>query len=513
MDQPQPKQKKGDEGLPGWVMTFADLNSLLLAFFVLLFSFSEMEPATYKEIGGTMKDAFGVQRDIPIRDPLKGISLIARDFSPSTPDNSPTNKIQQETQKTLERNLRMHQSEVERDILELQEKLKELMVMLQEALKQLASDGDGQGQGKQSDSAQETAESKKIEEEKKKAVKELASALVDTKKMIVDVESPDSNPSQAMQATVETLIKTQEKVEAAMEATKASQSVTAGAQSPREAAEANQKLEAQEAAAQAIKDIQSSIAKQQAAAKAQKPDVLDESAKLLKKQLEKEVKDGKIEVMTDKDGDTKRLVIRIQESGSFASGSAIVKRSFQPVIDKISALLGVVKGKITVSGHTDSVPINSARYRSNWELSTARAVSVLHKLERSSKLPPGEFTIHGHGETQPIDTNETKEGRAKNRRVEIAIERKITGDEPSFRKVSTEKLAEPVKKEGIWKTYSSAVQEAKQKDKKDVPFLEEKDVLKMLEEDVPPIERTQAMKKPIDLPPPIAPLEPISPIN
>jgi chemotaxis protein MotB len=513
MDQAPPKQKKQDEGLPGWVMTFADLNSLLLAFFVLLFSFSEMEPATYKEIGGTMKDAFGVQRDVPIRDPLKGISLIARDFSPSTPDNSATNKVQQETQKTLERNLRMHQSEVERDIIELQKKLKELMVMLQEALKQLSADGEGQGQGKQSDSSEETAESKKIEEDRKKAVKEIASAVVDTQKMILDLKNPDSKTSQAMQSTVETLLKTQEKVETAIEATKSSQSKQSASQSPREAAEANQVLEAQEAAAQAIKDLQSSIAKQQAAQKAKKSDVLEESAKLLEKQLAKEVKDGKVEVLTEQDGDTKRLVIRIQESGSFASGSAIVKRSFQPVIDKISALLGVVKGKITVSGHTDSMPINSARYRSNWELSTARSVSVLHKLERASKLPPGEFTIHGHGETRPIATNETKEGRAKNRRVEIAIERKIIGGEPSFRKVSTEKLAEPVKKEGIWKTYTTAVGEAKKKDSKDVPFLEEEDVLKMLEEDVPPISRTQAMKKPIELLPPISPLEPISPIN
>ena len=89
--------KKQDAGIPAWVMTFADLMSLLLAFFVLLFSFSEMDKAVYKELAGSMKDAFGVQREIKAKEPPKGLNIVAREFSPGKPESTPFNEVRQMT--------------------------------------------------------------------------------------------------------------------------------------------------------------------------------------------------------------------------------------------------------------------------------------------------------------------------------------------------------------------------------------------------------------------------------
>ncbi len=91
------EEQKCPEGIPAWVMTFADLMSLLLAFFVLLFSFSEIDKNVYKEMAGSMRDAFGVQRDIKVKEPPKGINIIAREFSPGRPKETPINEVRQET--------------------------------------------------------------------------------------------------------------------------------------------------------------------------------------------------------------------------------------------------------------------------------------------------------------------------------------------------------------------------------------------------------------------------------
>ncbi|MDX1698496.1 MAG: flagellar motor protein MotB, partial [Thiohalobacterales bacterium] len=93
----RPAQKCPD-GIPAWVMTFADLMSLLLAFFVLLFSFSEMDAAKYKQVAGSMREAFGVQRMIKVKDPPKGINIIAQEFSPGKPEQKTVeNEVRQDT--------------------------------------------------------------------------------------------------------------------------------------------------------------------------------------------------------------------------------------------------------------------------------------------------------------------------------------------------------------------------------------------------------------------------------
>ena len=91
------------------------------------------------------------------------------------------------------------------------------------------------------------------------------------------------------------------------------------------------------------------------------------------------------------------------------------------MIEKLRQSLADVEGKIVVAGHTDDVPIKTARFRSNWDLSAARAVSVLHELIRDGGLDPARLIAEGHGEAHPLVPNDTADNRAINRRVELVI--------------------------------------------------------------------------------------------
>lgn len=250
-----PKNKEA--GAPAWILTFADLMSLLLAFFVLLFSFSEIDKQKFKEMAGSMKDAFGVQRELRATDTPVGNNIIAREFSPSMNPAVAINEVRQTSNK---------------------------------------------------------------------------------------------DPM-----------------------------------SPRE-----------------LNKTDKSFA---------------EDLNKVKQYLEVEIKKGQVEV--DDDGH-KVIVIRIREKGSFPSGSAELAPGFESVITKIGALAKEIKqGSVVVAGHTDDVPIYTNRYRSNWDLSSARAATVLDKIVESSGERSSRFHVTGHADTKPIEENTSPEGRARNRRVEV----------------------------------------------------------------------------------------------
>ncbi len=253
--------QKCPEGLSMWVMTFADLMSLLLAFFVLLFSFSEMDAQKYKQVAGSMSEAFGVQRQVKIKDPPKGINIIAREFSPGITKPTPLNQVRQST----------------------------------------ADD--------------------------------------------------------YMQFPV--LARNHEK---------------------------------------------------------QKSDLEKEGEKI-KIALKEEIEKGLIEVSIE----DQKIIIRIQEKGSFPSGSAQMIEPFKKVIRKINKAIQHSNGKIVVSGHTDNLPIHNSQYRSNWELSASRAVTVLHELSKNSSINKERFEIKAYADTQPLAPNDTPSNRARNRRVEVAL--------------------------------------------------------------------------------------------
>ena len=253
-----PKAEEGG-GVPAWVMTFADLMTLLMCFFVLLLAFSEMDAQKFKELSGSVKNAFGVQAEIEARTIPKGTSVIAREFSPGKPQPTLINDVRQFT--------------------------------------------------------------------------------IDSNQNTLEFDEEEDN------------------------------------------------------------------------------DELEREAERIRRALEAEIQDGALAVVTEQD----KVVIHILEKASFGSGDATVRQTFKPTLNKIANLLTSSNGRIDVAGHTDNVPISTSRFRSNWERSTGRAVSVAQLLLGSAELEPRRFTVTGHADTKPRAENDTAEGRAANRRVDIRI--------------------------------------------------------------------------------------------
>ncbi len=251
--------RKGPK-IPRWMVTFADLMTLLLTFFVLLLSFAEIDAQRFRRLAGELQKAFGVQREIPADIIPMGTSPVLQQFSPGRPQPIPVDEIRQRTTQELPT---------------------------------------------------------------------LAAGDIDSR------------------------------VETRLDAIE-------------------QQL------AQTISDVDP---------------------------------DSQVEV--ERDG--LEIVIRIDEQGSFASGSAQVSRSFRQLLEVLSVEFTTFPGFIVVDGHTDDVPIRSTLFESNWDLSAMRAARATNVLLENADLDPERFLIVGHADTRPRMSNETPEQRAKNRRVEITL--------------------------------------------------------------------------------------------
>ncbi len=146
---------------------------------------------------------------------------------------------------------------------------------------------------------------------------------------------------------------------------------------------------------------------------------LAEAKRMLEDKLAKEIRDK--QVLLELAG--RGLVITMADEILFDSGKAKLKSDSHSVLNKVSS---VIKEKLTnrnigVEGHTDNTPIKYSGWKSNWELSTARATSVVHYLIDKCGIEPQRLSAVGYGEHRSVDTNDTKEGRSRNRRVEIVI--------------------------------------------------------------------------------------------
>ncbi len=272
----------GKAGAPAWVMTFADLMSLLMCFFVLLLSFSEIEQKKYKQVAGSMSKAFGVQRVIPSSEAPKGTSIIAQEFSPGKPTRTFNVLMQQETTNQYKANLDF-------------------------------SDSDGKGQ---------------------------------------DGDRPRVRDSDSPRAETINIEK----------------------------------------------------------------DIL-QAAELLARALAGEIRSGMVEVVALPD----RVAIRVREHGSFDSGKAVLNPGFHPVLERITTTLGTIEGRILVEGHTDNVPISTYQFPSNWELSAARAATIVHFMTGRAGANPERLEIRALGEMRPLVPNDSAANRARNRRVEISL--------------------------------------------------------------------------------------------
>lgn len=119
--------------------------------------------------------------------------------------------------------------------------------------------------------------------------------------------------------------------------------------------------------------------------------------------------------------DTRGIIIQLRDNILFESGSAKLKDNSKAILEDINGLISTFPNNIIVEGHTDNVPINNYKYESNWELSTARAVSVLRFFVEIKGQNPLRFTAAGYGEFKPVAPNDSESNRAMNRRVNILI--------------------------------------------------------------------------------------------
>lgn len=140
---------------------------------------------------------------------------------------------------------------------------------------------------------------------------------------------------------------------------------------------------------------------------------------LLSKLLRKEIDDRQIRVEQNERG----VVITFLAEVLFDSGKAKVREDSYPVLEKVARVLTeeVADYRIGIEGHTDNDPIKHSGWKSNWELSTARATSVLHYLVDQKEVQPSRVSAIGYGEYHPIASNDNSEGQQQNRRVEVVI--------------------------------------------------------------------------------------------
>jgi chemotaxis protein MotB len=147
-----------------------------------------------------------------------------------------------------------------------------------------------------------------------------------------------------------------------------------------------------------------------------KPDLQKSLAKL-QEVLAEELKTGKVQVKLDERG----LTISLREAAFFKSGDSAVQPSSLHTLAKVAAVVADLPNSVRLEGHTDSIPIHNSRFRSNWELSTDRAIAMLDLLQNQFHVAGSRMAVAGYAENAPSDSNETEEGRAHNRRVDVVV--------------------------------------------------------------------------------------------
>ena len=371
-------------GAPAWMATFADMATLLMAFFVLILSFAEFNVPKFKQISGSLKNAFGVQRIVPVVEQPKGTTVLSLNFSPS-PSPSVTKQMTQQT------------TTIEQPELEQKQKEKD-------------SDG-GETDKKETDGAQlETDELAKALKEAIGRGDVTIESLGDKVFVNFDNTTEDDNKKDTAELIEETL-KALEEARAA--SGKAEQEVLFGG--------IEQKLAELAASAKSNDDDNNESNSDgdgsgSGSAEDKKAKIAEDNLQVALKQ---EIDKGLVEVER-KDG---KVFVTVGAGGAFPSGSAELTDEARTIMAKIATTGVGPTSKITVSGHTDNVPLKfGSNFRDNWDLAAARAASVVQEMEKAGTITADRMQAVSFGEAKPIKSNDTSEGRSKNRRIEIEID-------------------------------------------------------------------------------------------
>jgi chemotaxis protein MotB len=141
------------------------------------------------------------------------------------------------------------------------------------------------------------------------------------------------------------------------------------------------------------------------------------SLEVLSQELKNEIQAGEIRISMESRG----LVVSFQQAALFPSGTDEVTPTAYRGLEKVATAVGKIPNPVRLEGHTDSVPINTVRFRSNWQLSVARSIALLDIFTQRFRLPASRFSVAGYAETAPVASNDAEEGRTRNRRVDIVV--------------------------------------------------------------------------------------------
>ena len=365
-NEPPPKPKKPKEkecpecpgGAPPWMATFADMATLLMAFFVLLLSFASVNVPKFEQVSGSLKVAFGVARVIPkIMLPM-GETLLRTEFTPT------------EAERTLIPNKSQRVEDETKD-----------------NVKQLTKDKDSPFT-KENELAQVMAA---LEEE-------IAAAMVEVRtdgdSIIVEISSAGDNFAvDDSEPGVSNLIP-QQVLELAKKVADLKTNITSqiNVQSQSEGINDNPK-----------------------SGNSDKQNKFDK----IRSFLSDEIEQGLVEVELDGD----KITLRLGQQDSFDSGNAGIKSSFETTLRKVGAAMNDVGGVVKIEGHTDNVKVGfGSRYKSNWDLSSARSAAVADYILSTTNLAAGNVSVAGFADSKPIASNDNPEGRSRNRRIEVIVD-------------------------------------------------------------------------------------------
>jgi chemotaxis protein MotB len=368
-------------GAPAWMATFADMATLLMAFFVLILSFAEFNVPKFKQISGSLKNAFGVQKVVPVVEQPKGTTVLSLNFSPS-PAPSVTKNLTQQTSDSEQKNLDLKSEIDEGD--SAKSNSKEVMDAkeLSNQIKSEVSSDDVNVETVNDKVLVTLNTENKTSDEISNLIKETVDAVTSAR------EKTGTNKTDVLIGGIDKDIKSMASANVENKVLK----------------EQIDNLEKQNT--QNKKIIQEKVKK------------AEFSEDQLKVALKQEIGQGLAEVQREKD----RVVVTVGSAGAFNSGSARLTKQARAIMQKIAKVSGKGAGQVNVSGHTDNVPlIFGGQYRDNWDLAAARASSVVQELAKANTIPPEKLQAISFGETKPIEQNDTRDGREKNRRIEIEI--------------------------------------------------------------------------------------------
>lgn len=367
-DAPEAECPPCKSGAPAWMATFADMATLLMAFFVLLLSFAETEVPKFKQVAGSLKQAFGIEKIVPKVTIPMARSLMAEDFTPAVAERSVQDIKEQRSDF-----VRGDFIEKKTEEGEFNEALQSDFEMVQEALEQELNKGFA-------DIRVEDGEIKVTLIEQSMGGGEAASngsgEGAHLPQEVLDAVAKISD--------LETQLDSQVGVHLADKAT----GNASGASASRSSRTSTQS---------------SGVSKYDR----------------LRADLSAEIAAGLAEV--EKDGD--KIIVRLASQGSFASGSADLRQTFAPTLTRLGNSLSAYPGSVMVEGHTDNVPVAfSERFKSNWDLSAGRAASIADFLLSGTALAAGSVQVAGFADTRPIASNESSVGRSRNRRIEVIVD-------------------------------------------------------------------------------------------